>query len=319
MHLQSDDTPNRIPRPSARSAAPPPVRGRSVTESPISLPDLAIAGHRAEEPCASTGLVVLMKSLASASAVGLGLPVGLIGPTFVIGSAVGGILGIVGHMLVPNEATSIGFYVMLGMSAMMAAVLQAPLAALMAVLELTANPNVILPAMLIIVVATMVSGTLFRQKSVFLSTLSTLGLRYPPSPATLHLQRAGVTAIMNRRLQRLSFLCNRESALAALTDTPRWIAVESAPGDIRCILNASDLRIFLDANTEEENLNLLEIPGQRLDVVDVNSRATVQEAQETLNSTDAEALCVRRVTAPMIATVLGIVTQDDIDNFREVF
>ena len=66
-------------------------------------------------------------------------------------------------------------------------------------------------------------------------------------------------------------------------------------------------------------MNLLEIPGQRLDVVDVNSRATVQEAQETLNSTDAEALCVRRVTAPMIATVLGIVTQDDIDNFREVF
>ena len=263
-------------------------------------------------------LIVIMKSLASASAVGLGLPVGIIGPTFVIGAAVGGILGIVGNMLEPDEATSIGFYVMLGMSAMMAAVLQAPLAALMAVLELTANPNVILPAMLMIVVATMVCGTVFKQKSVFLSTLNTLGLRYPPSPVTLHLQRAGVTAIMNRELQRLSFLCNRESALEAMHGAPRWIAVESAPGDIRCVLNASDLRIFLETNKERENLNLLDIPGQRLDVADINSRATVQEAQEALNSSAAEALCVRRITAPMIASVLGIITQDDIDNYREV-
>ena len=94
--------------------------------------------------------------------------------------------------------------------------------------------------------------------------------------------------------------------------------MESAPGDIRCVLNASDLRIFLETNKERENLNLLDIPGQRLDVADINSRATVQEAQEALNSSAAEALCVRRITAPMIASVLGIITQDDIDNYREV-
>jgi len=201
---------------------------------------------------------------------------------------------------------------------MMAAVLQAPLAALMAVLELTANPNVILPAMLMIVVATMICSTLFKQKSVFLSMLNTLGLRYPPSPVTLHLQRAGVTAITNRELQRLSFLSERDSALKAMEEAPRWIVIESAPGDIRCILNASDLRIFLDTNRRVAILHPLDIPGRRLDVVDINSRATVQEAQEALNSSDAEALCVRRITAPMIAPVLGIITQDDIDNYREV-
>ena len=137
----------------------------------------------------------------------------------------------------------------------MAAVLQAPLAALMAVLELTANPNVILPAMLIIVVATMVSGTLFKQKSVFLSTLNTLGLRYPPSPVTLHLQRAGVTAIMNRKVKRLSFVSESENVRDTLLDAPSWVAVENEPGDIRCILNVSDLRIFLDDNPEIAKLN----------------------------------------------------------------
>ena len=134
-------------------------------------------------------LVVIMKTVASASAVGLGLPVGLIGPTFVIGAGVGGVMGIIGNYLDPVNAASEGFYVMLGMAAMMAAVLQAPLAALMAVLELTANPNLILPAMLIIVVATLVTNVVFGQKSVFLSTLHTLGLDYPPGPVTLHMQR----------------------------------------------------------------------------------------------------------------------------------
>lgn len=108
---------------------------------------------------------------------GLGLPVGLIGPTFVIGAAVGGVLGYFGNYFQPTEATSVGFYAMLGMSAMMAAVLQAPLAALMAVMELTANPNVVLPAMVTIVVATLVTGVVFKQKSVFLSTGAPISAR----------------------------------------------------------------------------------------------------------------------------------------------
>ena len=88
--------------------------------------------------------VVVLKSLTNAAAVGLGLPVGLIGPTLVVGACVGGIMGFIGSQFQPEEAASVALYVMLGMSAMMAAVLQAPLAALMAVLELTMNPNVIL-------------------------------------------------------------------------------------------------------------------------------------------------------------------------------
>ena len=125
-------------------------------------------------------LMVAFKILASAAALGLGIPVGLIGPTFVIGAALGGALGIIGGKCSNRAIAFIGLYVMLGMAAMMAAVLQAPLAALMAVLELTANPNLILPAMLIVVIATMVTGVVFKQKSVFISTLNTLGLQYPP-------------------------------------------------------------------------------------------------------------------------------------------
>jgi CIC family chloride channel protein len=272
-------------------------------------------------------IIVVLKVITSSAAVGLGLPVGLIGPTFVIGAALGGALGYLGDYLQPGADVSIGFYVMLGMSAMMAAVLQAPLAALMAILELTANPNVILPAMLIIVVATLVSSVVFRQNSVFLSTLDTLGLKYPPDPVTLHLQRAGVTSIMNRDLVRVSRICAVEEARAAVDAQPRWIAVESDPGRIECVLNPADLRVFLESLEEEaaeadteagkEAIDLLAIPGSRLDIVNLDFRATVAQAQEALREPGTEAVCIRRRTAPMIDSVLGIVTQQDIDNFRD--
>lgn len=66
---------------------------------------------------------------------------------------------------------------------------------------------------------------------------------------------------MNRELQRRSFLSERDSARKAMEQAPRWIVIESAPGDIRCILNASDLRIFLDTNSSVATLHLLDIPG----------------------------------------------------------
>jgi chloride channel protein, CIC family len=145
--------------------------------------DAAMAGELAMGTLLA---VVVLKSVSSAAAVGLGLPVGIIGPTFVIGAAIGGVMGAVGSYWQPDAAAGTGLYVMLGMAAMMAAVLQAPLAALLAVLELTANPNVILPAMLIIVVATLTTGVPLRQKSVFPDDA---GNAQPAIPAQPH-QRA---------------------------------------------------------------------------------------------------------------------------------
>ena len=103
-------------------------------------------------------VLVLTKSIASAACLGLGLPLGVIGPTIFIGASFGGVLGLLTEAIAPAGGSSPALYVMLGMCAMMGAVVQAPLAALMTVMELTANPNIILPAMLIIVVATLVTS-----------------------------------------------------------------------------------------------------------------------------------------------------------------
>ena len=112
------------------------------------------------------GLVVT-KLVATATAVGLRVPGGLIGPTLLIGGAAGSALSSLLSLFGPVDATSPTFYATVGMVAMMGATLRAPLAALTALLELTANPNIILPGMLAVASAELTNRLVLGKESVF--------------------------------------------------------------------------------------------------------------------------------------------------------
>jgi chloride channel protein, CIC family len=155
----------------------------------------------------------------------------------------------------------------------------------------------------------------FRQKSVFLATLATLGLEYPPSPVRAHLRRVGVAAVMNRSFTRLPEVCSAAEARKALESRPRWIVVEAESGKPRVLLSAGDLQACVDGTADD--LHLLQIPARRRDVADIDYLATVEEAQQALRSQGVEALCVRRTSAPMMSPVRGIVLPEDIDNYQE--
>jgi len=110
--------------------------------------------------------LVLGKLVATAVSIGLRMPGGLIGPSLVIGGAMGGLLGssIQGLGL---DAGSESFYATIGMIAMMSALLRAPLAAMFALLELTGEPNIIFPGMTAVVSADLVVRQVWGMESVF--------------------------------------------------------------------------------------------------------------------------------------------------------
>ena len=254
--------------------------------------------------------------MASAACVGVGLPVGIIGPTLVMGAVLGGLLGAAGNALAPDIASDTALYVMLGMAAMMAAVLQAPLAALVAVLELTANPKVILPAMLIIAVATLTVGQLLRQRSVLLTMLATLGVRYPPHPAAQHLMRVGVASLMSRDVVQLPREPEPAELNSALSTTPEWIVVDT-PGGLPLVLSGEEVVAYHGDNVAATDPpDLTATPSTRAGVVDV--RATLQEALTELNRAGSDALCVVRAASRKSPedepiTVVGVLTREDIE------
>jgi len=111
--------------------------------------------------------VAALKLVATTAGVGMGLPGGIIGPMLVIGATAGGALGIAGACMLPQYASSSGFYALIGMGAMMAGALHAPLAALTAMLELTGNPNIVWLGMLAAITSFATSRLLFRRRPVF--------------------------------------------------------------------------------------------------------------------------------------------------------
>jgi len=267
--------------------------------------------------------IVAFKIIATTVGLGLGLPGGLIGPTLVIGAAAGGALGHVAEMIFPGAVASPGFYAMLGMAAMMGATLQAPLAALMALLELTANPNIILPGMLAVVISCIASSHLFGRESVFLTLLKARGLDYRSDPVAQSLRRVGVASVLNTAFVESPACIDMARANATLEHQPLWIAVSSGDRSAPdCLLLAADLARYLNANppADHQAIDLLEIPAQREDIACISAQATLQQALETMDQAGVDALCVTRHggNGRDACRVVGIVTRQTVEShYRE--
>ena len=122
------------------------------------------------------GFAIAKLALTSLAA-GFGMPVGIIGPNLVVGA----VLGLLAHgafeALFPGTVTSsVAVYAMLGAAAMMAAVLNAPLTALVLTLEMCGDLALVLPAMVIIAFANLTTAPLFGRKSIFEARLRAMGI-----------------------------------------------------------------------------------------------------------------------------------------------
>ena len=184
------------------------------------------------------------KLLATIICSGLSLPGGAIGPSMFIGAMAGGIIGSIGAMVLPDYAWEYAFYSMVGMETMMSAILQAPLAALMALLELTNNPNVLLPGMIAVVVSNLVVSQVFKQSSIFHSQLRAKGLELRINPLAQYLRSVGVAGLMERKLVVQEKFLSYEEAEKLLEATPRWILVrqDQVPTSL---LAANDLARYI--------------------------------------------------------------------------
>lgn len=235
--------------------------------------------------------VLIAKLVATAISVGCGLPAGLISPSLVIGAVGGSLMGIFLDQTLSLPVSSSGLYTLIGMSAMMGACLQAPLAGLTAVFEITANPSVIWPSMLAIVVAQLVSRQLFKQPPVFNLLLETRGLDFNEDPITQSLQRIGVAKVMNQDIICLEQEIKRDAAASYSEAIPQWIVIENDLTPI-AVLRGIDLIKYLEEETEVETIDLMKIPGKRLQIASIDLRATLAKAREIFHADDVEALCV---------------------------
>lgn len=274
--------------------------------------------------------IAIGKIVITGISVGLGMPSGLIGPILFIGACVGGVFGILAEIFMPSIASSPGFYAMLGMGAMMGSVLQAPLAALLALLELTQNPNIIMPGMLIIVVSSMIASEGFKQQSIFLSILKEQGVDFNNSPVVQALRRVSVGAIMSRQFDSADRSLTFVDAQALLRQEPKYILINNSEGKPVSLLPTVDLAHYLEEqqlliDQDEDKkidpntllVDLFEIPAHRKDVAALYFQATLQEALDRFSETKTDVLYVERTSGPNISRVLGVLHRSDVENYYQ--
>ncbi len=273
--------------------------------------ELALNGHLA------IGLLLTLvagKLLATAIVVGLGVPGGMIGPTLFIGAMLGAALAKIFLLLPFNLHTEVGFFALLGMGAMMSASLQAPLAALVAMLELTDNPAVILPGMLAVVIAGVTASEIFRKQSLFLSMLKGSGKDYRTNPILQSLRRVGVGSIMEQNFVHVD---NRISALLAkeiVTNKPEFLLIDedNVP---QTLMPTIELAKFIEANQDDlpQTIDLLEIPALRWQAGMIHLQANLQEAYELLESGTHEALYVERSIRRREHQIFGVLSRNMVE------
>ncbi len=263
-------------------------------------------------------LMLLVGKIAATSAcVGLGVPGGMIGPSLFIGATLGALLAELAGPVLPGIQNPVGFFALVGMGAMMSGSLQAPLAALTAMLELTDQPEIILPGMLAVVVAGLTASEVFGKQSLFITMLRAAGLDYAATPVHQALRRIGAASVMERSFVRLEPILARESVDDVLAHSPTYLVIDTDDGQL--LMPAADLARFLEVEQGEGKsgqgpIDLLAIPGQRQHLEPIAVEANLEEAWNLFETTSAEALVVERMTAPGIRRVYGILTREILEH-----
>ncbi len=154
-------------------------------------------------------LLLLLAVLAVAKVIGTCLTLGsggsggIIAPSLFLGAATGAFMGVVLQAMHLNAGVEPGFYALIGMGAVLAAVVHAPLASILILVEVTDRHNIIVPAMLASVVAT-----------------GTARLIFPDSIYTLALRRRGVRVGSGADLSVLRRMIVEQVHLEPVTSLP---------------------------------------------------------------------------------------------------
>jgi H+/Cl- antiporter ClcA len=274
--------------------------------------ELALAGQ--------LGLLLLLtiaagKLVATAFSAGVGLPIGVIGPSLLIGACLGGALGQAGSLVLPGLASQPELYIVIGMAAAMGAVLSAPLAAILAVIELTQTVSVVMPALLAVVAANLANTGVFRQRSAHQTVLRQLQRVVPDDPLNQLLHRTNVTSNMEVSVVKVAVQLERSATLPLINATPTWCVV-TRDGEDLYLIRGKELAEWLHNNpTADEAADLTEASIRRWSIAAVPEQATLRQAMDTLRTLTAEAVCVYGRDAGGRRVLQGIVTRESIEQF----
>jgi CIC family chloride channel protein len=242
-------------------------------------------------------LLVVLKLLAVTTSYASGNAGGIFGPALFIGAMLGGTVGTLAHHLLPSYTASPGAYALVGMGAVFAGIVRAPMTSVVMIFEMTQDYSVIVPLMISNLVSLFISSRL-QRRPIYEALAIQDGIHLPSAETRQRHGQRQITRAMRALTEWLpAQLTVREALQQAQSSKSRsWLVMDSS--SVIGVINRLKLEreITEDANQQlativsglnfphvhsDQGLDLaLERMGaSQLDVLPVVSRANVHELE----------------------------------------
>jgi len=185
--------------------------------------------------------LVLGKIFMTSTSIGGGFQGGVFAPSIFIGAALGGAFGQASRTLLPELGVLSPAFAMVGMAAVLAGAVHAPLTAILLLFEMTNDYRIILPVMLAVAVSLPVSQLLIRD-SVYTLALARKGIRLRRGRDVEVLQAITVDEVMQTEFPTLPESASLTEATETLVSTRRHgLPVVDEAGRLVGLLTLQDI------------------------------------------------------------------------------
>jgi chloride channel protein, CIC family len=260
-------------------------------------------------------LFMVLKAVATNLTLGSGGSGGVFAPGLFMGAMLGTSFGIVMGELFPGVASPPGAYALLGMAAVFSATAHAPITAIMILSELTGDHRIILPLMLTVIVATMLSRALLKNESIY----------------TLKLSRRGISIERGHDIDLMQGITVREAMIlpaptidadATLLELKKRfrdlslhaLCTTDEEGNLSGIVTLSDLQLMYEYSLTKPDVNIARLKvGQicKLDAVTIYSDDALWAAIKTMGTRGIGQLPVLQSGTNKL---VGMVSRDNVMN-----
>ncbi|MDR3555378.1 MAG: chloride channel protein [Syntrophobacteraceae bacterium] len=256
-------------------------------------------------------LLLVLKIAATAFTLGSGGSGGVLCPSLFVGAVLGSGCGIVFKHFFPHITADPGGYGVVGMGAVLGAVVQSPMTAIIMIFELTSTYTVILPLMAACIMASLVQKSLISG-SIYTLSLARRGVDINAGREMGILTNLKVSEVMDRHAAVVGEATPYEDVVRrCLTGACNYLYLVDKTNGLEGVISFSDLRESL----LEDGLNGLVIAKDLAnnDVVTVSPDESLASCLNKFSFIDIEQLpVVQNVNGKR--EVLGVITRSQLMN-----
>jgi CIC family chloride channel protein len=163
-------------------------------------------------------MLVVLKLIGVTVSYATGNAGGIFGPALLLGSMLGGAIGTVAHHLLPAYTASPGAYALVGMGALFAGIVRAPMTSVLMIFEMTHDYAVIVPLMIANLTSLFIASRL-QKEPIYEALAHQDGIHLPTPSERAEVNQRTVIQVMQRAPQVLSVQMGARQALERIEDS----------------------------------------------------------------------------------------------------